>query len=154
MSAVCKMRILKRAVSKRGDMYIDTVISMFIILTILALVMTIFPLFMLKYRLDMLAGDISRTISVSGQTGGFDAYGMAEEYGLTVDEYTVEIDPSAVTGETDSGTIIQLAGSFKVTLTMYREIGTGGVFAKVNIPLVSVSKGRSEVYWKELAEQT
>lgn len=149
-----KSRILKRVCSKRGEAYIDVVISMFIILTLLALVMTIFPLFMIKYRLDMLAGDISRTISVSGQTGGFDVDSMAAEYGLEVADCTIEIDPSAVTGETDSGTIIQLAGSFKVTLTAYREIGLGGALAKVNVPLVSVSKGRSEVYRKELAVES
>lgn len=144
-------RIIKRLRSKRGEAYIDTIISMFIILTILALVMTIFPLFMIKYRLDMLAGEISRTISVAGQTGLFNVEDIAAEYGLEIADYTIEFDPAAVTKPVDDGTLIQLAGSFKVTITSYHEIGLGGVLTKVNVPLVSVSKGRSEVYWKELA---
>lgn len=145
---------IKRLRSNRGEMYIDTIISVLVIMTLLALVMTIFPLFMKKYQLDMLASDISRTISVSGSTNAVDAYAIAAEYGLEIDSCEIEIDPSATKMSTvDGGEIIQLAGSFKVTVKAYSEIGLGGVISKFNVPLVSVAKGRSEVYWKELASE-
>ncbi len=143
----------RKFLSSKGEMYIDTIISMFIIMTILALVMTIFPVFMVKYQLDMLADDISRSIAVSGQTGSISVEHLAAEYGINLDDYSIEIDPAAITGTSPDGNgqIIQLAERFSVRVTTHHTVGLGGVLSRVNIPLTAVSKGRSEVYWKELA---
>lgn len=146
-------KIKRRLLLPKGEMYIDTIISLFIIMTILALTMTLFPVFMKKYELDMLAEDISRSIAVSGQTNSISVEDLAAEYGLDLDSYNIYIEPSAITGTASDGTgkIIQLAEPFTVTVVTHHTIGLGGVLSKVNVPLTAVSKGRSEVFWKELA---
>lgn len=145
----------KALLSRRGEMYFDTIISLFIIMTILALVMTLFPVFMKKYKLDMLADNVSRAIAVSGCTNSVSADDIAADYGITLDQCDILIEPTAVTGTTvdGTGTIIQLAEPFTVMVTTHQTVGFGGVLAQVDIPLTSVSKGRSEVFWKELAAE-
>ncbi len=145
----------RRLFRNRGEMYFDTIISVFIIMTVLALAMTLFPLFMKKYKLDMLAEDISRSIAVSGQTNSIDIDKIAGEYGVDLSSCDIVIEPTAVTGLSPdgAGTIIQLAEPFTVTVVTHQTIGLGGVLSEIDIPLTSVSTGRSEVYWKELAQE-
>lgn len=148
-------KITGRLLAKKGEMYFDTILSVFIIMVVLALAMTLFPLFMKKYKLDMLAEDISRSIAVSGRTNTVDIEKIAGEYGIDLYSYDIVVDPAAVTGSSPdgSGTIIQLAESFSVTVTARQTVGLGGILTAVDIPLTSVSTGRSEVYWKELAQE-
>lgn len=151
-----KGKIAGRLLKNKGELYFDTIISVFIIMAILALAMTLFPLFMKKYKLDMLAEDISRSIAVSGRTNTIDIEKIASEYGIDLYSYDIVIEPSAITGESPdgSGTIIQLAEPFSVTVVARQKVGLGGILTEINIPLTSVSTGRSEVYWKELALET
>ena len=103
----------------------------------------------------MLAEDVSRSIAVSGRTGIVNVEVIAEEYGIDLESYSINIEPSAVTGVSSdgNGTLIQLAEPFTVTVTTSHTIGLGGILSQMDIPLTSVSKGRSEVYWKELAQE-
>lgn len=145
-------RLLSRVRGNRGEMYIDTVISVFVILFILALVMALLPVFMKKYNLDMMANEISRFIAVSGTTSSVNIDELEEDYGIELDEWNIEIAADARTAPAaDGGTMIQLADSFTVTIVARQTIGVGGMLADINIPITSVAKGRSEVYWKELA---
>lgn len=149
-------RLLKRriavATNNRGEMYIDTIISVFVILVVLALVMALLPVFMKKYNLDMMANEISRFIAVSGSTSSFNIDELEEDYGIELDSWNIEIAADARTAPSpDGGTKIQLADAFTVTIVMRQNIGVGGIVGDINIPITAVAKGRSEVYWKELA---
>lgn len=145
-------RLLSRVKSNRGEMYIDTIISVFVILVILAMVMALLPVFMKKYNLDMMANEISRFIAVSGNTSGIDIDELEEDYGIDLDAWNIDIADDARTAPMDDGgTKIQLADDFTVTIVTHQNVGVGGIIANIQIPLTSVAKGRSEVYWKELA---
>ncbi len=145
-------RLLSRVRGNRGEMYIDTIISVFVILFVLALVMALLPIFMKKYNLDMMANEISRFIAVSGTTSSFDIDELEEDYGIELDSWNIEISEDARTAlAPDGGTMIQLADDFTVTIVTHQNVGVGGILADMDIPITSVAKGRSEVYWKELA---
>lgn len=144
---------VRRLCLKRGEAYLDTIISIFVIMIVIAMALTLFPVFMQKYQLDMAAEDIARMISVSGQTSAIDVEAISADYNIELDDVTITIDDTARTAllPDGSGRKIQLSDGFKVTLTTHRTVGVGGVVSEIDIPLTSVARGRSEVYWKELA---
>lgn len=144
---------LRRAARNAGAMYIDTVISVFVIMVFLAFAMAFLPIFMQKYQLDMAAEDLAREISVSGSITAQDADELSAEYGIVIDN--VEITPAegVVTKDVGNEKHIQLADSFTVTLYSHREIGVGGIVSAASVSISSTAKGRSEVYWKEMAEE-
>lgn len=150
-----RMQFLKKRASAllscRGEMYIDTMVSVMIILLVLAMVLSFFPVFMQKYQLDMAAEDIARMISVSGETGNVDIERIAQEYNISLDSYDIVVDDEARTAASGTGVKIQLSDGFKVVLSTHRTVGVGGILNNINIGLGSVARGRSEVYWKEIA---
>ncbi len=143
----------KRLLHNKGEMYIDTIISVFVIMIFLALVMTFLPVFMQKYQLDMAAEDIARGISVSGRIVALDADLLSQEYDIVID--SAQVVPAAgarmMTATSGGGQYIQLSDGFSVVLTSHRTVGIGGLVAPANLEISSTAKGRSEVYWKELA---
>lgn len=146
-----RKRVLHSLFSCRGEMYIDTMVSVMIILLVLAMVLSFFPVFMQKYQLDMAAEDIARMISVCGETGTVDIESIAQDYNISLDSYDIVIDADARTIPSGAGTKIQLSDGFKVVLSTHRTVGVGGVLNSIDIGLGSVARGRSEVYWKEIA---
>ena len=150
-----RMQFLKKRAGAllgcRGEMYIDTMVSVMIILLVLAMVLSFFPVFMQKYQLDMAAEDIARMISVSGETGNVDIERIAQEYNISLDSYDIVVDDEARTAVSGTGVKIQLSDGFKVVLSTHRTVGVGGILNNINIGLGSVARGRSEVYWKEIA---
>ncbi len=146
------MKRLARLKKNAGAAYFDTIFSVFIIMLVLAAFMTFVPVFMQKYQLDMAAEDIARMISVSGQTDVSTAQELSEKYGLNIDDVEVTADADSITSPASSGgSLIQLSGGFKVTLTSHRTVGIGGIVPDMDIGLSSSARGRSEVYWKSLA---
>lgn len=147
-------RLLLRTQKNHGGTYIDTVISVFVVLFILAFVMAILPIFIKKYHLDMMANEISRCIAIFGATSGIDIEELEQDYGIELDSWNIEIDDDARTDASpDGGVRIQLADGFTVTIVSHQTVGIGGILANIDIPITSVAKGRSEVYWKELATE-
>lgn len=145
-------RLLLKIRRNCGGTYIDTVISVFVVLFILALVMAILPVFIKKYHLDMMADEISRCVAVFGATSGVDIEELERDYGIELDSWSIEIDDDARTlASPEGGSKIQLADGFTVTIVAHQTVGVGGILANIDIPITSVAKGRSEVYWKELA---
>lgn len=142
---------LRRLRQNCGEMYIDTVVSVFVIMVFMALIMAFLPVFMQKYQLDMAAQDIARSISVSGVITPQDATALSQEYNMTIDR--VEITPAADAElmTVADGQRIQLADSFTVTVYSHREVGVGGITGPASIDISSTAKGRSEVFWKEMA---
>lgn len=147
------MKLFRRLFRNRGAAYIDTIISIFVIMAVIAMALTLLPLFIQKYLLDMAAEDIARMISVSGQTSAIDVDAITADYGIVLDDVVITIDDTARTAllPDGSGKKIQLSDGFKVTLTSHRTVGIGGIVSDIDVPLTSAARGRSEVYWKELA---
>lgn len=142
---------LRRLRRNRGEMYIDTMISVFVIMVFMALIMAFLPVFMQKYQLDMAAEDIARGISVSGVITPQDTSALSAEYGLTID--SIEITPAADARlmAAANGQRIQLTDSFTVTIYSHRDVGVGGITGSATVGISSSAKGRSEVFWKEMA---
>ncbi len=148
-----------------GFSYIETMFEVFIILVLLAAIMSLFPLFMQKYSLDIAANEIADNIALSGCTGEYsfdisskDAViqAISEEYGMKLDDFLLEIDSGAIsqTVSDTRGTLVQLGGKFSVTLTVVRNIKIGGIIPDIPVTLESTATGRSELYWKTLAAGT
>ena len=132
-------------------MYIDTVISVFVIMVFMALIMAFLPVFMQKYQLDMAAQDIARGISVSGVIAVQDADVLSQEYGMTIDRIEVVPSGDARLMASAAGQRIQLSDSFTVTIYSHREVGVGGITGPASVSISSTARGRSEVFWKEMA---
>lgn len=147
-------RLLHKLRHNVGAMYIDTVISVFVVMVFLAFVMAFLPVFMQKYQLDMAAEDLAREISVSGSISPHDTEELSEEYGIEIDR--VEIIPfkDVVTMAVGDEQHIQLSDSFTVTLYSHREVGVGGIVGAASVSISSSAKGRSEVFWKDMAVDT
>lgn len=154
--------IVSRLYGRKGSSYLGTIFEVFIILILLAAMMSVFPLFMQKYSLDMAANDIADYIGLSGCTGEYTfdesskaalIQALSQEYGVSLDDFSLEIDSQATTQTVSDtrGTLVQLGGRFEVTLTAIRSIGIGGIVPDIPITLTSSAMGRSEVYWKTLA---
>ncbi len=144
---ICLVRLRRN----RGEMYIDTVISVFVIMVFMALIMAFLPVFMQKYQLDMAAQDIARGISVSGVIAVQDADVLSQEYGMTIDRIEVVPSEDARLMASTAGQRIQLSDSFTVTIYSHREVGVGGITGPASVSISSTARGRSEVFWKEMA---
>ena len=136
------MKRRKRDVCRNpsGEAYIDVAIGIFCLMLVLALAMTLFPVFMKKQQLDSFAERIIRQAEIVGST---DVSGriaqLKQETGL---------DPQ-IQWDCDyySGNKVQLNGDIQVTLTQKVDIGFF-VFGSFPIELKAKASGKSEVYYK------
>lgn len=146
-----RARVIRRLRQNCGEMYIDTVISVFVIMVFMALAMAFLPIFMQKYQLDMAAEDIARGISVSGVITTYDTDALSAEYGMVIDRIEVTPAADARMAAAAEGQHIQLSDSFTVTVYSHRDVGVGGIVSSSRVDISSTAKGRSEVFWKEIA---
>lgn len=124
----------------RGEGYLDVAIGMFCIMLVVALALTLFPVFLKKQQLDTFADEIVRQAEIIGSTDvGSRIMQLKEETGL---------DPD-IRWECDyfSGNCVQLNGDITVTLTDRVDIGFF-VFGSFPIELKAKATGKSEVYYK------
>lgn len=124
----------------RGEGYLDVAIGMFCIMLVVALALTLFPVFLKKQQLDTFADEIVRQAEIIGSTDvGSRITQLKEETGL---------DPD-IRWECDyfSGNRVQLNGDITVTLTDRVDIGFF-VFGSFPIELKAKATGKSEVYYK------
>lgn len=118
----------------------DVAIGMFCIMLVVALALTLFPVFLKKQQLDTFADEIVRQAEIIGSTDvGTRITQLKEETGL---------DPD-IRWECDyfSGNRVQLNGDITVTLTDRVDIGFF-VFGSFPIELKAKATGKSEVYYK------
>lgn len=141
----------RRLLPEKGDAYIDTLISIFVIVVFLAVIIIVLPVFIRKFHLDMFAEQVSSFIAVSGGTENLDIDELAEEMGISLDSYKIEVPPETVClPDGDNPERIQLTGLYTVNVYSTAYIGLGGVVAPIPIELSSSARGRSEVYWKDM----
>lgn len=130
-------RIKQKIKCRKGEMYIDTAISVFVMLIVLAIVMSVVPVLIKQYQLNVLANDVTRYIEVAGSSDNLDADKIYDENMIKPSNLQVD----------GGGEKIQLGKTFSVTLEYETEIGLGGLI-EIPITITSKAQGTSEVYWK------
>lgn len=131
---------MKKIRDTRGEGYLDVAIGVFCIMLVVALAVTLFPVFLKRQQLDTFADEIVRQAEIMGSTDvGARIAQLKEETGL---------DPD-IRWECDyySGSRVQLNGDITVILTDQVDIGFF-VFGSFPIELKAKATGKSEVYYK------
>lgn len=127
--------MLKRIRNNRGSGYIDVVVIVLSVMLVLALAVSVFPVYVAKSQLDTFAQELCREAEICGRIGSETSSRelvLQERLGLTPD----------VTWSTTGN--IQLNEEFTVTLTEEYDIGFGGV-GSFPVTLTAKATGKSEV---------
>jgi hypothetical protein len=137
-------KMLRLLRSKKGEGYVDVIIIVMSAMLVIALVVSVFPVFIAKQSLDTFADKLLRTAEIAGQIGNETDTRITQ-----LAEQTGIIPSISWSGSYISGTKkIQLNGNINVTLTHTVDIGLFGNIGSFPVTLVSKATGRSEVYWK------
>ena len=130
-----KRRIRDVCRNRRGEGYIDVAIGIFCLMLVLALAMTLFPVFMKKQQLDSFAERIVIQAEIVGST---DVSGRIAQF-----KQETGLDPQ-IEWDCDyySGNKVQLNGDIQVTLTQRVDIGFF-VFGSFPIELKAKASGKS-----------
>lgn len=131
--------MLKIIRSRRGEGYIDVAVLVLAAAMVLALAMSVLPVFMQKQRLDTFAAELVREAEISGRIGEETAArseALAEQLGINPDIAW------------SCGGNIQLGSEVVVTLTVQTDIGLFGSFGSYPVTLTAKAAGKSEVYWR------
>jgi len=130
--------MLKRLRNNRGSGYIDVVVIVLSAMLVIALAVSVFPVYIAKSQLDTFAQELCREAEICGRIGSETTSReliLQERLGLT---------PEVTWSKTGN---IQLNEEFTVTLTEDYDIGFGG-FASFPVTLTAKATGKSEVYHK------
>lgn len=126
--------------SKKGEGYIDVAIGILCLMLVVALAVSVLPVFTRKQQLDLFATEIVREAEIAGGThvsARMDT--LCEETGL---------HPQIVWDcDYYSGSRVQLNGDIAVTLTDTVDIGFF-FFGPFPIEIRAKASGKSEVYYK------
>lgn len=131
--------MLKLLRSKRGEGYIDVAVLVLCVMLVIAVAVSVLPVFVTKNQLDTYASELCREAEIAGRVGSettLRAQVLSEKTGLSPD-----ISWSK-TGR------LQLNEEFTVTVTMRVDIGLFGGFGSFPVTLKAQASGKSEVYWK------
>jgi len=131
--------MLKLLRSRRGEGYIDVAVLVLCVMLVIAVAVSVLPVFVTKNQLDTYAAELCREAEIAGRVGSettLRAQVLTEKTGLSPD-----ISWSK-TGR------LQLNEEFTVTVTMQMDIGLFGGFGSFPVTLKAQASGKSEVYWK------
>lgn len=129
-------KILK---SRRGEGYIDVCVLVLCAMLVIALAVTVFPVYIAKQQIDTFATELVREAEIAGRVGSETTrreQALREQTGL---------DPDVSWSRTGR---VQLNQEVTVTVTYRTNIGLWGGFGSFPITLRSDASGKSEVYWK------
>lgn len=129
-------RILK---SRRGEGYIDVAVLVLCVMLVIAVAVSVLPVFVTKNKLDTYAAELCREAEIAGWVGSettLRAKVLTEKTGIAPDIFWSK------TGK------IQLNEEFTVTVTTQADIGLFGGFGSYPVTLKAQASGKSEVYWK------
>lgn len=130
--------MLKLLRSRRGEGYIDVAVLVLCVMLVIAVAVSVLPVFVTKNQLDTYASELCREAEIAGRVGSettLRAQVLSEKTGLSPD-----ISWSK-TGR------LQLNEEFTVTVTMRVDIGLFGGFGSFPVTLKAQASGKSEVYW-------
>lgn len=125
---------------KRGEGYIDIAVGVLCLMLVIALAVSLFPVFMAKQQLDRFADEIVRQAEIVGSTSvNRRIEALREETGL---------DPE-ISWDCDyfQGSKIQLNGDIAVMLTCRINLGFFQ-FGSFPVEIRARASGKSEVYYK------
>ena len=130
-------RILK---SKRGEGYIDIAIGILCLMLVVALAVSLFPVYTTKQQLDLFAAEIVREAEITGGTNVSARINiMCQQTGLNPQiEWNCDYF---------GGSRVQLNGDISVTVTDTVDIGFF-FFGSFPIRIRARASGKSEVYYK------
>ena len=133
-----------KILNKRGDGYIDVVISVLVSMMMIALALNIFSFLTLKQDVDFFAKEMINCSVANGTTTG--------QVNIRYNELVAEtgIAPTVSWNTTyfnSSQKTVQLGNTIQVTLTLSSNVKGFGIF---NIPITLTAKhsGISQKYWK------
>ena len=125
---------------KRGEGYIDLAVGVLCMMLVIALAVSLFPVFMVKQQLNRFADEIVRQAEIVGSTSvNRRIEELREETGL---------DPE-ISWDCDyfEGSNVQLNGDIAVTLTCRINLGFFQ-FGSFPVEIRARASGKSEVYYK------
>ena len=131
--------MLKMLKSKRGEGYVDVAVLVLCVMLVIAMAVSVLPVFVTKNQLDSYAAELCREAEIAGRVGSettLRAQVLTEKTGLAPD-----ISWSK-TGR------LQLNEEFTVTVTTQMDLGLFGGFGSFPVTLKAQASGKSEVYWK------
>lgn len=131
--------MLKLLRSRHGEGYIDVAVLVLCVMLVIAVAVSVLPVFVTKNKLDTYATELCREAEIAGRVGSETTLReqvLAEKTGLT---------PNISWSKTGR---IQLNEEFTVTLTAQADIGLFGGFGSFPVTLRAEASGKSEVYWK------
>lgn len=131
--------MLKLLRSKSGEGYIDVAVLVLCVMLVIALTVSVLPVFVTKNKLDTYAAELCREAEIAGRVGNettLRAQVLTEKTGLA---------PSTSWSKTGR---LQLNEEFTVTVNLQTDIGLFGGFGSFPITLKAQAAGKSEVYWK------
>ena len=125
---------------KRGEGYIDIAVGILCLMLVIALAVSLFPVFIVKQQLNRFADEIVRQAEIVGSTSvNRRIEELREETGL---------DPE-ISWDCDyfEGSKVQLNGDIAVTLTCRINLGFFQ-FGSFPVEIRARASGKSEVYYK------
>ena len=125
---------------KRGEGYIDIAVGILCLMLVIAMAVSLFPVFMVKQQLNRFADEIVRQAEIVGSTSvNRRIEELREETGL---------DPE-ISWDCDyfEGSKVQLNGDIAVTLTCRINLGFFQ-FGSFPVEIRARASGKSEVYYK------
>ena len=129
--------MLKIIKNERGEGYIDVAVLVLYAMLVIALAVSVLPVFITKNKLDTYVVELCREAEIAGCVGStLRAQVLSEKTGL---------NPDISWSKTGK---IQLNEEFTVTATMQTNLGLFGRFGSFPITLKAQVSGKSEVYWK------
>lgn len=131
--------MLKLLKSKRGEGYIDVAVLVLCVMLVIAVAVSVLPVFVTKNKLDTYASELCREAEIAGCVGSettLRAQVLTEQTGLS---------PNISWSKTGR---LQLNQEFTVTVTTQADIGLFGGFGSFPLTLKAEAGGKSEVYWK------
>ncbi len=131
--------MLKILRTKGGEGYIDVAVLVLCVMLVMAMAVSVLPVFVTKNQLDIYAAELCREAEIAGRVGSettLRAQVLTEKTGLAPD-----ISWSK-TGR------LQLNEEFTVTVTTQMNLGLFGGFGSYPVTLKAQASGKSEVYWK------
>ena len=131
--------MLKLIRSRRGEGYIDVAVLVLCVMLVIALAVSVLPVYVTKNKLDTYAAELCREAEIAGRVGSettLRAQVLSERMGIEPD-----------VSWSKSGNI-QLNQEFTVTVTLQTDLGLFGGFGSFPVTLQAKASGKSEVYHK------
>jgi hypothetical protein len=131
--------VLKLIKSRRGEGYIDVAVLVLCVMLVIALAVSVLPVYVTKNKLDTYAAELCREAEIAGRVGSettMRAQVLSERMGIEPD-----------VSWSKSGNI-QLNQEFTVTVTLQTDLGLFGGVGSFPVTLQAKASGKSEVYHK------